>query len=834
VILASRERRVTACAVLSLLAAGLAIQVWFLRHYPQPILFGDAAGYYSVGKRVQRAVVMAGTAPRQAFEAIRPYLYFSGVGVAYAAIDRVRPGDLATFRLVLAGFNTLGLLGLFVLARALTGSRGAGFLALGAGVLYPSLSVQTGRLLPDPITGALIVWSAALFVLGVRSVRATFFAGSGVLLGAALLVRSQLLEHVLTLLLAVVAGTAWGWMRRAEGRRAVAALLLGLLPACLAWTAIGIAVGGNLGAIEALGNFTFSSRYPYGFWQFLDSDGWMGPYRLGTEPYYEALSEAAQKDATLLVSRPRQTAFTAGYVAARGGESLALVLDNAYRLYSRPANDYKWDYPVPYRLQVALQGLIVVLAVFGAAFAWRERRAVLGAAFVPAALALLHALSYPWPRFNQPTMLILIAFAATAVVHVTRAPRRLLVTSALLLAAAGLVALAREPLLLSPLPSIARACGFVAWMLVLTAAFRVTRRLNGDRATPALIAALVIALPATAHALRDRRWHELSFALSPGTAAEQNLALDAAACLRLRTASEAFVVFDLAPPVRPDGLDVVVNGRPAPPLLPTMARFGESTSAGGRDRRDYPQWWAVALDRETLADGDCTVRVELRPRAGTRVTLKADRFTDRAYEGPSFGEWPHVSTIKLEHDGDPRLPVRRALSSRATESAVFESGRRGVVPYRHRIRVITLERNSGHLTWRTPVVPAAPSTVTTFAAYSGERGEAELWINGTRGPSFPLGATQDFEIRAGAYALRLQAQPKRGGMAYGVYTLQAPVSTRDRMLELSVRFRSGMSIEPMFFSLDARAEGASAILDVDARSNSYPETTGRWGVAELF
>ena len=38
---------------------------------------------------------------------------------------------------------------------------------------------------------------------------------------------------------------------------------------------------------------------------------------------------------------------------------MLLVLDNVYRLYDRPANDYKWDYPIPYGAQVALQRTIV-------------------------------------------------------------------------------------------------------------------------------------------------------------------------------------------------------------------------------------------------------------------------------------------------------------------------------------------------------------------------------------------------------------------------------------------------------------------------------------------
>jgi hypothetical protein len=559
----------------------------------------------------------------------------------------------------------------------------------------------------------------------------------------------------------------------------------------------------------------------------------MGPYRLGTEPYYQSLSASARVDPSLLSSRPRQLSFTVGYVASRARESLALVLDNAYRLYSRPANDYKWDYPMPYRAQVGMQGLVVVLAVFGALVAWRDRRPLIGAAFLPAAVVVLHALSYPWPRFNQPTMLILIAFGATTLVALRSAERRALVLGGAFVGLALLVLATREPLLRSAIPSLARVTTLLAWALALAAAFQALRTRIAPRGTFAL-ALIVIAVPVVAHAHRDRAWHELSIALDADRGAEQRLALDAAACTRLRIASEAFVVMDLEPAVHPDDLEVRINGRPTPALAATMARFGESTSAGGRDRRDYPQWWAVPLDRVALdGAGGCALRIELRPHAGAGVRLKADRFPDQdlVYEGPSFGEWPLVSTVKLEHDGDPRLVARRTLSSRATESVLLEKSGPRVVAYRHRIRVITLARNEGFLTWRIEA-PSAPRSSIVFSAYSGDRGEAELWIDGARGPAFPLGATRDFEVAGGGFVLQHAAQPMRGGMAYGRYTLALPAPLRGRAIEMSVRFRSGMSIDPMFFSLDRRGLDTGTI--IDAHANSYPAATGRWGVAEVF
>src|SRR4029079_3271105 len=94
-------------------------------------------------------------------------------------------------------------------------------------------------------------------------------------------------------------------------------------------------------------------------------------------------------------SHARHWAFPARYVGARPLASMLLVLDNAYRLYDRPANDYKWDHPSPYSVQVFVQRLIVVLGVAGAVLVVVEQPALAGLFLMPAALAVLHGLVFP-------------------------------------------------------------------------------------------------------------------------------------------------------------------------------------------------------------------------------------------------------------------------------------------------------------------------------------------------------------------------------------------------------------------------------------------------------
>ncbi|HEY7697281.1 MAG TPA: glycosyltransferase family 39 protein, partial [Vicinamibacteria bacterium] len=770
----------------------------------QPILFGDPGAYYVVGQKFQQAAARMGEGESLAsvFDSVRGLLYFAGVGSLYAAIDALRPKDIDHFRIVLAGFNTLGMLGSFLLGRRLAGAYAGGLLALAMASLYPTFSVQTGRIFPDPVTGCAFVWSSFFYLRGVQERSAASMVASGLLLGAGLLIRTQLIEYVSALLVLALAASAPFWWR--SRRKLALALALGFLPAAVLWIGIVRAVGGDLKQIEAFGNFTFQQRYPYGFWQFLDTDGFMGPYRLGQEPYYRALEAEAESSPDLLTSYPRQIAFTVGYVFSRGSESLLLFLDNVYRLFDRPANDYKWDYLFSYPRQVAYQRAILVLATAGMAVFVAANPASAGSFFIPACLALLHGLSYPWPRFNQPAMPILLASAGAFAFWAARARGSLARPLAVLLAA--FVLLLGSASLRMALPELARVLRFLAIACGISAPFVYGAMSSRRRGVIAGGGLAVVAL-AGVHEIRSRTWHETALRLGEDVSeVEQSIALSPEGLNRLRQASEAFLVFDLRVlDGDPRGLTAKVNGREISPdeWIPTMPRFGESTAAGGRDRTGYRQWWAVRLPRESLTS---SIEVALRSTGRSSIVVYGDRFREQEswYEGPSFGEWPHLAQVKLEYDGDYRLPVRRRLDSARTSSfVVSRDGSRSRFPGVHRVRVLELGTNEGHLSWETAPAAAGREAAVGFFAYSGKAGVAELVLGETPAATFPLGSAADFDVDSPPYRLCHRAEPPRGDMAYGGYVLFTP--TKDTgPLSLTVRFRSGMSIEPLFFSLDQR------------------------------
>ena len=643
------------------------------------------------------------------------------------------------------------------------------------------------------------------------------------------------------LLLALVASARWWW---GSHRKLVGALVLGSLPFTMLWLGIVQVVGDDLGEIEAFGNFTFHKRYPYGFWQFLETDGWMGPYRLGQEPYYEALAAAAADDPNLLESTPRQLWFTGGYVASRARESALLVLDNVYRLYDRPANDYKWDWPFPYSAQVVYQKILVVAAVAGITVLLSQQASLAFAFFVPGCLALLHGLSYPWLRFNVPAMPIVIAGAGAFMVWAfENRPSTMKWVARVLGTAVVLVALGA--VFRMPAPETAHALRSAGWLALLALPFLWAAAIPKGLTVSGW---LLLATLVTVHDRRSPSWHETSVVLGE---AHQEISLSREGLVRLRNATETFLVLDLEiPDGDPRGVRVALNGRAFAPeaLVPTMPRFGESTAAGGRNRREYRQWWAIRLTPDDLPrSAPAVLKIDVEARERRDVRLYGDRFRDqeRVYEGPSFGDWPHLAQVKLDYDGDYRLPVRLPL-----QSADTRSDRKSA----HRIRLVSLANNEGRLLWETEPVGTEERAVAAFFAYTGSRGRAELLVEGEPVLSFPLGSDRDFEIEAPPYRLCFRVDPPRASMPYGGYVLTMDNKTEGTgPIALGAKFVSGMSVESMFVSLDMRRTDAKALVDlaarcdigqqrhvvgvgrlVEAETNSYPKDTGRWSVAEVF
>jgi 4-amino-4-deoxy-L-arabinose transferase-like glycosyltransferase len=858
-------RRTHLAVLLALLATGLGVQLYFFKAYPQPVLFGDPRGYYETGQRFLAAArsLHDGGTLAAAFESVRGLFLLIGVGAIFATLEALRPGDFAFFRIVLAAFNTLGMLGTFLLGRRLARSAWGGWIGLALAVVYPGFAVQTGRLYPDPVTGCLFVWSAWFYLAGVERPSRRLLVACGLALSLALVVRTQLITYMFVVLPAVFVVSAVLWMRAPQTRRLALALALSLVPLPVAWWAVGRAVGKRDDVLR-LGNLTYQTPYPVGFWMFIESDGWPGPVRFKEVPYYLEMWQENQQHPGLLSSPKRQIGFTIRYVAARPVASALTVLDNGYRLYARPANDYKWDYPFSYDTQVIVHQAVCLLALAGLVLSVSESTASLGVFLLPLALLALHGVTFSWPRYNLPVMPILLAAAGACAARLAQpSALRLAQRSRALLwvAVASVAGIALGTVLFAAAPEWARVLRVGGRLVALSLPFVWVAGQTGTKRARCLAAlawggaaALVLA-----HAARDRQWHETRLDVGGRAAAvEQTIHLSPEALASVRRAREAFVVFELTVPRGvADGVtvDVGEHTHAGTELIPTMPRLPESTSTGGRDWRRYPQWWALPLTNADLPTNAAAPLV-VRLRVGSRepLELRADRFTDqgRYYEGPALGEWPFTVALKLEYDGDYRRTARYALGSSATQTTlVAADGTRCPFAGIARIRVVTLERDEGWTRWQSAPAPAARAAL-GFLAYSGARGMATLTVADQKVLDIPLDASRDYVVEAPPYRLCRRARGERGNMPYGAFVLQAP-TTKGSALELGVRFTTGMSEQPMYFVVDSRRSfsdltsafeecGVSAAIPringaavvLDAAHNKYPGDTGKWTVAAVY
>jgi hypothetical protein len=843
--------------VVLLLAAGFSVQARFFQRFPQPPLFGDALGYFWTGQQVRAAFASAaGGHPVSALERVRPFGHFAVVGLLFSFMPDGGGDSVARFRLLLATIAVFGMLGCFLLARALGGRVLGGAVALVMAAVHPSFSMLAGRLYPEPAAAAGLVWASWLYVRGVQRGHRPSLTAAGAVLVASLLFRPKLIPYVLVLV-ALVSVAVFAFRPRA--RPIVMAVALGWVPIGGLWVAAAVFAQGRLDATLPEYNLAWKQPYPLGFWQFLDTDGFEGPYRLKTDPYYKAMEAAAASDAGLLRSRPRQYVFTLRYLAGRPREATLTFLESMRRLYDRPENPYRWDYPFDYRWQLWLQRTIAVLALASFATLVPTAPALAPVWLVPAALLLLHGLAFALPRYGTPPLLVLIAAAGAYVGWCVPRLRGPAARATALVAVAAVLTLAAGEILLMRHPEASR------WLrLAGTAVFAGVPFLLGallaDGRRPWLPAAswgfLVVLL--AAHTLRDPSWHEVELTLGHGRGVDQEITLSAAAVAELRSASEAFVVFDLSVP-RGDtrGVSVEIGGlrRPGAELRPTMPRLPEDTTVGGRDWRGYPQWWALSLTPEMLPVGDAPVRVRLRAEGDSQVVLRGDRFPaqDTVYEGPSFGDWPQLVAVKLQYDGDYRIPIRQPLGSERTESLVVDGERAQPWRGRHRIRLVTLAANEGWLSWES-AAPAADARAAAFAftALAAGNRSAELSVDGVTVASFPLGGGSAFDQTSGGVRLcfRGTGDPDH---PLGQYALSGVPVRAGRPVRFDVRFRTGMRDENASFVLP---RGQEAVLDraalgacapppgvelipgvgriLDASHNNYPADTGRWRVAGVF
>ena len=853
-----------------LLAIGLldaAKGLYFLRHYPQAAPFDI---YYNVGLRLMRDLTGSRSVGDlwNALRAMRGLAYLGAAGVLYGPWAILAPGDFQWMREGLAIVDALNLVLAGALVLRWTRSRLAAFATALLWLTFPGFTLNLVRGYPEPLVVLCFLLSLLAFTVGERRGRLALHALSGLLFLYSIFIRVQVMPFFL-LVSGVLLAVAARWALAPSHRRRTIAFLAGALPVIAVWALLRIEVD-DPARLESFSFHAFQRAYPHGFWLYLDTDGWMGPYSLRQYPFYLALVEGAGGEPALLTSSARQWVFAGRYVLRHPDESARTVLINLYRFFARPTNDYKWDFPYPYAGQVLVQ---VVVSLVGLAGLVRCRRPGVPWALLATyavTFSLLYAISHVEPRYHLPVMAVLLMTAGLwlddARAWTTRAsPRRRAVLVALATAS-----LSVPPWWLSGVTSrpLAVALHHAAVIGAAAALFVFFRGMGIGEAGGARIAATAVGVLAAACALAvgltDVSWHGRRVPLPPGAAFRQRIVLGDEGQRALRSAGETFAIFDLArvgSDQRCLRVDVNGEGHAGEALFPAMPHFPLATTAGGRDPAWFPQWWALPLstaERQGLGAGvEITLSVSPACR-NTAMTLGLEDFLrdgGRDYEGPSFGDWRKVSVYRLLYDGEHRLPVRRRRDGIERRSGRVEEGRWEPLRQDLRIGLLVLPPGGARLDWETAPAREGGATRVAFRAESGRGGEAVLRV-GPPGSapelSFPLASREPFTREAGPIRISYAPEALGEDRAEGLYVVRVPGSLvhAGEPLRLSVRVPMRLSTDERYFAVrptsaapDAQRvlgeSGDGRLLEgfgrfIDATRNSYPGDTGPWEIAAVF
>ncbi|MEO8501941.1 MAG: hypothetical protein ABI565_13570, partial [Vicinamibacteria bacterium] len=771
----------------------------------------DQAGYLAGGHAIfsDLASLARNGLTRPVISDLRSWFDFLGVGLVYGAIDALRPNDLGFARAVLAWFNALSAVGVYELARRLA-SPAAGAFALLFFVLSPAFPAGASRLYPDAITGCLIVWSVRLFVQG-----GGFTTAAGVLAGAAMLIRVQMLPWVpLGLTICSVAALLLGV--GAEARAAIRRGWIGLSLPLLVFAGLAYFGLENKNDSAPKHNLPRYHYYAYGFWQYLESDGWEGPYRLKKDPFYVALLEESKTDPELLRSRPRQYVFAAFYVAARLDKAIPIVIGNFYRIFDRPQNPEHRGFIGDDAL-TWIHRLALVTAVVAAVDLYASGSLGFVAPLLILSLGVFHALAWGWPRYAMPVLPVLLALSGLGLERVILSIRDQSRAWLAALLAGGILwggaLLAQESA-----PEAGWALKMSALLLALAAFVLIPTRQRGRAPAPAaFIFAAGLCLVAFGNAWRDRNWHEQEIALRPGDVVRQEIRLDSGATATLRGSHDRYVAVDLrlkGPsrhpwPVRINGIEAEL--RPSIPPLPESIPVEE-------EGRAYPQWWVSPLTDAMLdrIATDKMIVVELTVDDPSSAVLKADRFRGQGaiFEAPSLGDWPLAAGIKPEYDHDFRLVARMPLSSRETTTAILRAGAAVRPRAVARIRAIELDDREGSLVLEARRVKSGAKAplrgVDSIVGFAGRavmrnRGEALITASGDRLIGFEIAPFRNDLWTGGAFRLCYRDRTPDKSQGYesrGLYLLSGPLPCAGDACRIEARFFPGMDDRPMGFSAE--------------------------------
>jgi hypothetical protein len=702
--------RTTTPAVVPLAAASVVLisclaQVTLV---PQPLLIGDPAAYFDMAGHVRDAL-RTPLALGESLYDLRPYAGLAATSTLYGILRLVRDDPRTIY--AAQAFAMAG--AVFFLVRAAFRYRGRR-LAVLVGILtatYAPFAIICGLVQPEPFI--LLLWCFAfdrlLAVARDDDEPARRLVPAGLAFGLGLALHPQGIWYLLAAA-ALCLTALLPALRRPRVRHRVLAFVLGLLPVMLA-TAAGESYARPAARVleERYGFFAYTAPHPLGFWVFLETDGWQGPVRLDETRY--ALDFAEARDAGAITSGADAWRFTLRFIARNGRASVRAVLRNLHRLFERPDNDFHRTWILPYSAQLRLHRALIAAFLLAAALLAGGAAAV---GLVPVAiLAATYPLYHIFNKYAVPGMPFILFGAGVFLEHLLARGRRARPYVLLLGGAALATWVTPADLALRGVPA-----DLARWMLLgllftaVGAAQAWTARGTGRAGR--LLAGLVGA--AWVGAIGASQWDDPSwraFTVSASETPRQEIALDRHGLDLVRGVRESYLALDLT---LGDGdpadlrltfdSGLVVSGAD---LVPTMPAFGLATFRGGRDPRQFPQWWITPWRDDMQAGGRLAVTISGARDSRLGGDIGAD--TDGVHQGLSLGHWPLVSVYRLMHEGEYRLPVRQPVEPSGRRS--FRHGQSFVGTYG--VRIVALDDDAGGARWETAEAPSGTIVTAVWA-----------------------------------------------------------------------------------------------------------------------
>lgn len=367
----------------------LAVLIYYILYYPQPLVYGDAIGYLDAAMRLRSGEL--GLAPQLAH-------YYPIFLALFVPLHQ--PWWLPLTAVQVTQAVLIALLGplMYGIVRHLHGTQLAALTAAVVCWLYGPFYHAAGAAHMEAVYTFMLV-AATWAMLRLRPGQAGPAMWTGALTAFALMVRGYYAWY-LVFLGGVLGGDQvfQAWRARRSWAATAGAYVLGLTTILCLWRLIVFLLGTPTGVSLQLSTLVG--------WSFQGSNGWAYS-TLGPVPWRQFLEHEA-------LLHPIIEQLPSWFLFAWRSETIAQVVTNLIRLWSRPADIAAVGFPLDFGVELALHRSLVLLAVLGLpmTLAGDQRRRLL--LVLPLFLSIIVPIYHVESRYNLPAMPFVIVLAVLA------------------------------------------------------------------------------------------------------------------------------------------------------------------------------------------------------------------------------------------------------------------------------------------------------------------------------------------------------------------------------------------------------------------------------------